>query len=67
MAVAAVGMVPSCATGFSPFKLLYGLEGLVPDEISQVEFSTEAVYFLAVKNHIEQMVDTHNKAMPNDI
>ena len=41
MAVAAIRMVPSRATGFLPFKLLYGQEGLVPDEISHVELSTE--------------------------
>ena len=42
MAIAAIRMVPSHATGFLPFKLLYGREGLVPDKISHVEFSTEA-------------------------
>ena len=66
MVVAAIRMVPSCATGFLPFKLLYGQEGLVPDEISHVEFSTEADYNLAVENHIEQLVKTHNQAMSND-
>ena len=66
MAVAAIRMVPSRATGFLPFKLLYGREGLVPDEISHVEFSTEDDYNLAVENHIEQLVETHNQAMSND-
>ena len=59
-------MVPSYATGFSPFKLLYGREGLVPDEISHVEFSTEADFDILVENHIEQLVETHNQAMSND-
>ena len=53
-------------TGFLPFKLLYGREGLVPDEISHVEFSREDDYNLAVENHIEQLVETHNQAMSND-
>ena len=57
MAVAAIRMVPSCATGFLLFKLLYGWEGIVPDEISDVEFSTEADYDLAVENHIEKLVE----------
>ena len=66
MAVAEIRMVLSCATRGLPFKLLYGREGLVPDEISYVEFSTEADYNLAVENHIEQLVETHNQAMSND-
>ena len=66
MAVAAIRMVPSCTIGFSPFKLLYRREGLVPDEISHVEFSTEADYNLAVENHIEQLVEAHNQAISND-
>ena len=49
-----------------PLKLLYGREGLVPDEKSHVEFSKEAVYNLAVENHIEQLVETHKQAMFND-
>ena len=59
-------MVSSRATGFLLFKLLYGREGLVPDEIFHVEFSTEADYNLTVENHIEQLVETHNQAMSND-
>ena len=30
-----------------------------------MEFSTEADYDLAVENHIEQLVETHNQAMSN--
>ena len=66
MAVAAIRMVPSCATEFLPFKLLYGREGQVPDETNHVEFSTEADYNLALENHIERLVITHNQAMSND-
>ena len=60
MAVAVIRMVPSRAIGFLPFKLLYGREGLVPEEISHVEFSTEANYNFAVENRIGQLVKTHN-------
>ena len=66
MAVAAIRMVPSRATGFSPFLLFYGREGLVSDEILHVEFNTEADYDLAVENHIEQLVETYNQALTND-
>ena len=48
VAVAAIRMVPSLATGFLLFKLLYGRERLFSDEIFHVEFSTEADYDLAV-------------------
>ena len=66
MKVASIRMVPSRATGFLPFKLLYGREGLVPDEISHVKFSTEEDYNLAVENYIEQLVGNHNQAMSSD-
>ena len=51
IAVAANKIAPSCAKGFLPFKLLYGREGIVPDEISHVGFSTVRDYNLAVENH----------------
>ena len=66
MPVAAIRMVPSRATGFLLFKFLYGQKGLVPDEISHAEFSTEVDYNLAVENYLEQLVETHNQAMSND-
>ena len=58
MAVAAIRMVTSRFTGFLPFKLLYRRQELVPDEITHLEFSTEAYYNLAVENHIEKLVET---------
>ena len=66
MAVAVIRMVPSHTTRGSLFKLLYGQDGLVSDEISHEEFSTEADYNLAVKNHIGKVVETHNQAMSNN-
>lgn len=59
-------MVPSRATGFSPFKMLYGQESMVPNEFSHIEFKTEKDYNLAAENHIEQMVKIHNPEMSND-
>ena len=67
MAVAAMRMVPSHATGYSLFLMLYGQEGLVPDKISLFKFIKENYYELAVKNHIEKLVEIHNQAILNDI
>ena len=46
MAAAAMRIVPSRAIGVSPFKMLYGQEGLVPVEFSQVKSIIEKYYNL---------------------
>ena len=40
IAVAAYKIVSHCATGYSPFKMLYGKEAIMPKEIPNTKFST---------------------------
>ena len=65
MAVTAIRMGLSRTTWFSPFKLLYGREKLVPDEISTWSQYRGGLQ-LGGGKHIEQFVETHNQAMSND-
>ena len=62
IAVGAYFMVPNCATGFSPFVLLYGCEAVTPYEVPFTWSASEEQYQDALSSHIEKMFEIHKGA-----
>ena len=62
IAVSAYCMVPHCATGFSPFVLLYGCEAVTPYEVPFTRYTPEEQYQDALSSHIEKMFEIHKGA-----
>lgn len=52
IAVSAYCMVPHCATGFSPFVLLYGLEAVTPYEVPFTRYTSEEQYQDTLSSYI---------------
>ena len=55
-------MVSHCATGFSPFVLLYGCEAVTPYEVPFTRYTSEEQYQDALSSHIEKMFEIHKGA-----
>ena len=55
-------MVPHCATGFSPFVLLYGCEAVMPYEVPFTRYTSEEQYQDTLSSHIEKMFEIHKGA-----
>ena len=62
IAASAYCMVPHCATGFSPFVLLYGCEAVTPYEVLFTRYDSEEQYQNALSSHIKKMFKIHKKA-----
>ena len=62
IAVSAYCMVPHCATGFSPFVLLYGFEAVTPYKVLFTRYTSEEQYQDTLSSHIEKMFEIHKGA-----
>ena len=60
--VSAYCMVPHCATGFSPFVLLYGCEAVTPYEVLLTRYTSEEQYQDTLSSQIENMFEIHKGA-----
>ena len=56
-------MFPHRATGFLPFKMLYGREAIWFKEISYVLYNCDETYLEAVENHICNIIKIHEMAI----
>ena len=62
IAVSAYCMVPHCATGFSPFVLLYGCEAVTPYEVLFTRYTSDEHYQDTLSSCIEKMFKIHKRA-----
>ena len=56
-------MVPHRSNGISLFVMMYGREAIMPEEVNYVYFQKVEDYDMAVKRHIQNIMDIHELAM----